>query len=215
MAKTTKRHPNSKKAVEFLANSDPRLKALIQKVGPPKLVFHSEKEVFEALASAIIGQQLHGKAAESIRKRFKSLSSNPTAFPTPQWVLKTPQELLLTAGLSRAKSMAIHDLALGIVTGEIPDRKKAELMSDHELIESLTKVKGIGRWTVEMFLIFTLGRTDVWPVHDFAVRKGYVSVFRKRKNPTPKELDLIGEKWRPYRSMLAWYMWRATELKDL
>lgn len=212
MAKTTKPHPNRLRAMKFLAESHPHLKRLIKKVGPPRLAYDTRKEVFEALASAIVGQQLHGKAAETIRRRFIALYSKSGAFPTPAWVLKTKHELLLTAGLSNAKAKAIRDLAERISQGQIPDRKKAEAMTDAELIEALTQVKGIGRWTVEMFLIFTLGRPDVWPVHDFAVRKGYVSVFKKRKDPSPKELDQLGEKWKPYRSMLAWYMWRATEL---
>jgi len=212
MAKSTKRHPNSKLATEYLAKSHPKLKALIKRIGPPTLTYHFEKEVFEALSSAIIGQQLHGKAAETIRNRFISLYSKTGTYPPAKWVLNTPHETLLTAGLSNAKARAIRDLAERAIQGRIPNRKKAELMSDAELIEALTQVKGIGRWTVEMFLIFTLGRPDVWPVHDFAVRKGYVSVFKISKALTPKELDKIGERWRPYRSMLAWYMWRATEL---
>lgn len=211
-AKTSKRHPNSLKAMNFLAASHPHLKSLIQQVGPPRLNFDTKREVFESLASAIIGQQLHGKAAESIRRRFVELHSPEGIFPSSAWVLQTRPELLRTAGLSGAKALAIRDLAQKIESGRIPNRKKAETMSDQELIEALTQVKGIGRWTVEMFLIFTLGRPDVWPVNDFAVRKGYVSVFKKRKAPTPKELDRLGEQWRPYRSMLAWYMWRATEL---
>lgn len=213
MAKSTKRHPQSTRASAFLAESHPYLRKLIQKVGPPKLVYHHEKEVFEALASAIIGQQLHTKAATSIRTKFVDLHSKQGIFPSPDWILRTDPQLLRSAGLSNAKAGAIRDLAQKIVEGSIPDRRKAELMSDAELIEALTSVKGIGRWTVEMFLIFTLGRPDVWPVHDFAVRKGYVSVFRKRNPVSPKELDRIGEKWRPYRSMLAWYLWRASELE--
>lgn len=212
LAKTSKPHPQRLRAMKFLAQSHPHLNSLIKKVGPPTLSFDTRREVFEALASAIIGQQLHGKAAETIRRRFIALHSNAGKFPPSAWVLKTPHEVLMTAGLSNAKAIAIRDLAEKIQSGLVPNRRKAESMSDQELIDSLTQVKGIGRWTVEMFLIFTLGRPDVWPVHDFAVRKGYVSVFRKRKAPTPKELDQLGEQWRPYRSMLAWYMWRATEL---
>lgn len=208
-----KKLAESQKAANFLKKTSPQLNSLIQKIGAPKLFFDSKKEVFEALASSIIYQQLHGKAAATIQARFVKLFSPTGKFPTAQQVIQSDLNSLRTCGLSQAKATAILDLASKVIAGSIPNRKASETMTDDELITALTQVKGIGRWTVEMFLIFTLGRKDVFPVHDFAVRKGFHIVFKKRKILNPKELDKISTQWKPYRSLFTWYMWRAVDLE--
>lgn len=210
-SKLKKKIPQSKRAAAFLSDSHPRLKELIEKVGPPKLTYNTENSVFQALASAITHQQLHGRAAETILGRFVALFDGP--FPEPAEVVKAKVELLMTCGLSRAKASAILDLAAKVLDGTVPTRAESETMESDVLIERITQVKGVGRWTVEMFLIFTLGRPDIFPVHDFGVRKGFAVVFKKRKFPTPKDLEKHGKKWSPHRSTLAWYLWRAADMK--
>ena len=123
-----------------------------------------------------------------------------------------PDEIFRGAGLSRSKTAAIKDLAAKTIAGVVPSLPVLEKLEDEEIISRLTAVRGIGRWTVEMLLLFDLGRLDVWPVDDYGVRKGYAKTFRKRKLPTAKELFAIGKRWRPYRSVAAWYFWRALEL---
>src|SRR5262249_1305439 len=132
-------------------------------------------------------------------------------FLDPLLVLKTPDRKLRAAGLSRSKVAALKDLAAKTIDGTVPSGRAALKMTDEEIIERLIAVRGIGRWTVEMLLLFDLGRPDVWPVHDYGVRKGFAKVFGKRKLPSPKQLLKLGEKWRPYRSVAAWYFWRALD----
>lgn len=165
---------------------------------------------FDALAESIAYQQLNGKAAATIWGRVRAL------YPKRKWlepskVLGTPDEMLRAAGLSRAKAAALKDLAAKTIDGTVPSGRALLKMSDDEIIARLTQVRGIGRWTVEMLLLFDLGRPDVWPVDDYGVRKGFAKTFGKRKLPTPKELMKHGEKWRPYRSVAAWYFWRALD----
>jgi DNA-3-methyladenine glycosylase II len=200
----------AREAAEFLSGSHPRLRTLIRKVGPPALFYEPSRTVFQALAIAITHQQLHGRAAETILGRFQALYPEP--FPLPEAVVKTELEKLLACGLSRAKAGAILDLAARVLDGTVPTREAARAMSNEELIERITVVKGIGRWTVEMFLIFTLGRPDILPIHDFGVRKGYAVAFGKRKHPTPKQLERLGASYSPHRSVLAWYLWQAADL---
>ncbi|PYL69355.1 MAG: DNA-3-methyladenine glycosylase 2 family protein, partial [Verrucomicrobia bacterium] len=126
-------------------------------------------------------------------------------------LLATPDEQLRTAGLSRSKIAALKDLASKTIDGTVPSARALSRMSDDEIIARLTMVRGIGRWTVEMLLLFNLGRPDVWPVHDYGVQKGFAKTFRRRKLPTPKQLLKFGERWRPYRSVAAWYFWRALD----
>ena len=197
-------------AEEHLGRFDPRLAALIGRagpfaVGPGKLV-----RPFDALAESIAYQQLSGKAAATIWGRVRAL------YPRRKWldprlVLATPDEKLRAAGLSRAKTAAIKDLAARTVDGTVPSARTLAGMSDEEIIARLTTVRGIGRWTVEMLLIFELGRPDVWPATDYGVQKGFAKTFGRRKLPTPKQLHRLGEKWRPYRSAAAWYFWRALD----
>lgn len=208
-----KKFPQSKKAMAHLASTSPHFKLLIEKVGPPKLFYSHQRGVFEALASSITYQQLHGKAAATILQRFIDLHSQDGSFPHPEYVLKSSIEKLRTCGLSGAKATAILDLAQKVSEGLVPERAQTETMTNEELIAAFTQVRGIGRWTVEMFMIFTLGRTDVFPSLDFAVRKGYVKTFKKRKDPSPKEFDKISAQWAPYRSIAAWYFWRAMDGK--
>jgi 3-methyladenine DNA glycosylase/8-oxoguanine DNA glycosylase len=165
---------------------------------------------FDALAESIAYQQLNGKAAASIWKRVRAL------YPKQKWLdpkqlLATPDETLRAAGLSRAKVAAIKDLAAKTLDGTVPSGRALLKMSNDDIIARLTQVRGIGRWTVEMLLLFDLGRPDVWPVDDYGVRKGFAKTFHRRKLPTPKQLMKIGEKWRPYRSFAAWYFWRALD----
>jgi DNA-3-methyladenine glycosylase II len=165
---------------------------------------------FDALAESIAYQQLNGKAAATIWGRVRSLYPK-TKWLDPAKVLATPDEKLRAAGLSRAKTAAIKDLAAKTLDGTVPTGRALLRMSDDEIIARLTQVRGIGRWTVEMLLLFDLGRPDVWPVADYGVQKGFAKTFRKRKLPTPKQLMKHGEKWRPYRSVAAWYFWRALD----
>lgn len=208
-----KKFAQCREAALFLSKSDPKLKSLVKKVGSPEaLRYHAKRDVFEALATAIVYQQLHAKAAETILNRFLELFPQRDGFPAPETILKHDVESLMKCGLSRAKARGILDLSQKSWEGKIPGRKEAAKLSNEELIERLTEVRGIGRWTVEMFLIFTLGRPDILPVHDFGVRKGYMLAFGKRKMPSPRDLEKLGLRWSPHRTVLSWYLWRATDL---
>jgi len=168
---------------------------------------------FDALAESIAYQQLSGKAAATIFGRIRGLYPK-TKWLDPAKILATPDDALRSAGLSRAKTAAIKDLAAKTIDGTVPSGHALLRMSDDEIIARLTQVRGIGRWTVEMLLLFDLGRPDVWPVDDYGVRKGFAKTFGRRKLPTPKQLIKSGEKWRPYRSVAAWYFWRALEAPE-
>ena len=198
------------KAHRHLAASDPRMAALIKRslrynVKPGKLM-----RPFDALAESIAYQQLSGKAAATIWKRVRALYPRKK-YLDPKSVLETPDEKLRGAGLSRSKVAAIKDLAAKTIDGTVPTARALAKMSDEEIIERLITVRGIGRWTVEMLLLFDLGRPDVWPVDDYGVRKGFAKIFGRRKLPKPKQLMKLGEKWRPHRSVAAWYFWRALD----
>ena len=184
-----------KKAIDHVAGTDPRFAALIARCRRFDVVADELVRPFDALAESIAYQQLSGK-----RKWLD-----------PAEVFKTPDEKLRGAGLSRSKVAALKDLAAKTLDGTVPTRRELVKMSDEEIIERLTKVRGIGRWTVEMLLLFDLGRLDVWPVADYGVQKGFAKTFGRRKLPTPKQFQKIGEKWRPYRSVAAWYFWRALD----
>jgi DNA-3-methyladenine glycosylase II len=168
---------------------------------------------FDALAESIAYQQLSGKAAATIFGRVRALYSK-RKWLDPEQLLATPDETLRAAGLSRAKTAALKDLAVKTIDGTVPAGRALFRMSDDEIITRLTAVRGIGRWTVEMLLLFDLGRPDVWPVDDYGVRKGFAKTFGRRKLPTPKQLMKFGEKWRPYRSVAAWYFWRALDTAE-
>jgi DNA-3-methyladenine glycosylase II len=184
--------------------------ALIARVGPPRLSPEKRRSPFEALVRAISHQQLHGRAAEAILQRFMALYPGQ-AFPSPELVLASDPTVLRTCGFSASKIAAIQDICARALDGTIPTREGARELSDEALIERLTSIRGVGRWTVEMLLIFTLGRPDVLPVDDFGVRDGYRLLHRLDAQPKPRELARIGEAWAPFRSVAAWYLWRASD----
>jgi 3-methyladenine DNA glycosylase/8-oxoguanine DNA glycosylase len=186
------------------------MRALIEQVGPCTLTTHTAPP-FEALVQSIVYQQLNGRAAATILGRVLAIYA-PRSFPAPEDLLATDDAALRAAGLSRAKTAAMKSLAQHAIDGVVPARAHAVRLANEELIERLTQVRGIGRWTVEMFLIFGLSRPDVWPVLDFGVRKGLGLTFGKRGIPTPKQAQPFGRKFSPYASVAAWYFWRACEL---
>ena len=204
---------NHKHAHQHIAATDPRIAALIARslrynIKPAPLI-----RPFDALAESIAYQQLSGKAAATIFGRVRALFPRGK-YLDPEKILATPDESFRAAGLSRSKIAAVKDLAAKTIDGTVPSARAIARMSDEEIILRLTEVRGIGRWTVEMLLLFDLGRPDVWPVADYGVRKGFAKIFGRRKLPTPKQLMKFGEKWRPYRSVAAWYFWRALDAPD-
>ena len=195
---------------QHLAASDPRFAALIARSRPYAVQPGNLVRPFDALAESIVYQQLSGKAAATIFGRVRALYPR-RKWLSPELIIATPDERFRAAGLSRSKTAALRDLAAKTLDGTVPTRAALDRMSDDEIIARLTMVRGIGRWTVEMLLLVDLGRLDVWPVDDYGVRKGYAKIFRTRELPKPKKLQAIGEKWRPYRSVAAWYFWRALD----
>jgi DNA-3-methyladenine glycosylase II len=186
---------------------DPVMRRLIRRHGPYRFEPHG-RSPYETLVRAIAHQQLNGRAAETILGRFVALFPEGR-FPAPAAVLAARAATLRRAGFSRAKVRAIKDIARHAVKGVVPTRRACRRLSDEEMIERLTRIHGVGRWTVEMLLIFTLGRLDVLPVDDFGVREGFRHAYGRRTQPTPKVLRVFGERWKPYRSVAAWYLWRA------
>jgi DNA-3-methyladenine glycosylase II len=166
--------------------------------------------VFQSLAQAIIYQQLHSKAADTILGRFEALFGDGQ-FPSPEQVLAMNLERLQSAGLSRPKANYIRGIAKKSASGSLPTLKQCDKLADAEILQRLTEMKGVGRWTVEMFLIFNLGRLDVLPVHDLGVRRGFQIAYGKRKMPEPEQLERFGEKWSPYRTVAARHLWRAAD----
>lgn len=197
-------------AVRTLSQTDPALKKLIQRAGPPTLNPPARLNVFEALLRSIVYQQLSGKAAATIHGRVKALFPGRTI--RPEHLLATSDETLRSAGMSRAKAIAAKDLAQKVLDGIVPSGAQARKLSDEALIAHLTQVRGIGEWTVQMLLMFQLGRPDVLPVKDLGVRKGFMLTYKLPDLPTEKALMAHGESWRPYRSVASWYMWRAVEI---
>jgi 3-methyladenine DNA glycosylase/8-oxoguanine DNA glycosylase len=202
----------TRKALRHLRASDAKLAALIEQVGPFRLEVNATHDLFLALARAIVYQQLHGKAAATILQRVCDLFPESGEHFTAQDIMHCDDEPLRGAGLSRNKLLALRDLASKTLDGTLPTLEELHHLDDEAIIERLTTVRGIGRWTVEMLLIFRLGRPDVLPVDDFGVRKGFMLAYRKRQMPTPKQLKAHGARWAPYRSVASWYLWRATDL---
>lgn len=198
-------------ACSHLRSAEPRLDELIARAGAFTLRPAHTQSLFAALAESIVHQQLSGSAAATILGRVVALY-HPKRFPGPSDILETPPERLRGAGLSNAKTAALRDLAAHTLDGTVPSIANARQMDDDALIERLTAVRGIGRWTVEMLLLFRLGRPDVLPVGDLGVRKGYARTFRTRGLPAPEAIQRRAERWRPYRSVASWYLWRALEL---
>src|SRR5256885_7258768 len=201
------------KPEKHLSATDPRFAALIARsrrydVKPNGLV-----RPFDALAESIAYQQLGGRAAATVWGCVRALFPR-RKYLDPKLVLATPDEKLRAAGLSGSKVAALKDLAAKTIDGTVPTARALAKMSDEEVIERLITVRGIGRWTVQMLLLFDLGRPDIWPVHDYGVQKGFAKTFGRRKLPTPKQLLKLGEKFRPHRSVAAWYFWRALDAPE-
>lgn len=197
-------------ACRELSARDPALGAMITRVGGDGFVSRPTNSTFESLTHSIVYQQLSGKAAETIFGRFRALY--PGEFPAPKAVLATPHRKMRMAGLSEAKAKSIKDLAAHAVRGEIPSIAELRCMEPDVIVERLTVVRGIGRWTVEMLLLFRIGHPDVLPVHDLGIRKGLARIQRRRELPEPESVMKRGERWRPFRSVASWYLWRAAEL---
>ncbi|MGI4746751.1 MAG: DNA-3-methyladenine glycosylase family protein [Janthinobacterium lividum] len=195
--------------------ADPDLAALIRRIGPCRLKAERAQEPFESLIRAIAHQQLHARAAEAILGRLVALPpsgvSAQDAFPAPEALLALTDETLRGCGFSGSKTRAMRAVCEATLAGIVPTRRQAMRLSDEALIERLVSLRGIGRWTVEMLLIFSLGRKDVMPVDDFGVREGYRLIKRLEVQPKPKLLGEIARAWSPHRSVAAWYLWRASD----
>jgi DNA-3-methyladenine glycosylase II len=200
----------SEEAIEHLSRADKVMGRLIRRVGPCAWKPDRRPSPFQALVKAVTHQQLNGIAAKTIFRRVKALYPGKP-FPTPEDLLATPDEKLRGAGLSRAKVASIKDIAAKTVAGVVPTSRAIARMENEVIIERLTSIRGVGPWTVEMLLMFKLGRTDVLPATDFGVRKGFSVAYKLKDLPAPKDLLAHGERWRPYRSYAAWYLWRALD----
>lgn len=198
-------------AITHLTRADKTLARLIRKVGPCRLAPETRRAPFQALVRSVTFQQLNGKAAETIFGRVLALFPK-SKFPSPEALLGTPDEKLRAAGLSRNKTLAVKDIAARTLDGVVPDSRTIRKLSNEEILARLVTVRGVGPWTVEMLLMFTLGREDVLPATDFGVRKGFALTYGLTDLPSPKELLAHGEKWRPHRTTASWYLWRAVDL---
>jgi 3-methyladenine DNA glycosylase/8-oxoguanine DNA glycosylase len=200
-------------ALKTLRAADPTLRRTIDAIGEFALEreLRAATSVYAALAESIVSQQLSGRAAATIYGRVCALFPRSRGGPKPAQILAASDEALRGAGLSRAKTLALRDLAQRSLAGEIPTLAAARRLPDDAIIERLTTVRGIGRWTAEMFLIFRLGRPDVLPVDDFGVRKGFALAFGLPEQPRPKELAAYGERWAPFRTVASWYLWRRAD----
>jgi DNA-3-methyladenine glycosylase II len=197
-------------APQHLAHVDPVMRRLIREVGPCTLNPRVHRSPFESLVRAIAYQQLHEKAAESILRRFIALFPG-RRFPQPADVLAKSSRSIRAAGFSRSKVLALRDLASRTLDGTVPTGRVITQLDDEAIVERLIEVRGIGRWTVEMLLIFQLGRPDVLPVDDYGVRNGFRIAYGLRSIPTPAAVRRYGERWKPYRTAASWYLWRAAD----
>jgi DNA-3-methyladenine glycosylase II len=198
-----------KHAITHLKKADPVMRAIIERIGPFCMEYGEPQ--FHSLAEAIIYQQLNGKAAITIFKRFVDLVGDPI---TPQGILKATPEQMRAVGLSKQKSSYLFDMAQRAHRGELDFSRLAE-MTDEEVIEHLTQVKGVGVWTAHMFLMFTLRRPNILPVGDFGVRMAMKKHYRKRKLPNPAQMEKIAKSWEPYRSIACWYLWKSMDVKTM
>jgi DNA-3-methyladenine glycosylase II len=198
--------------IEHLTKADKVLGRLIGKVGPCLWKPDRRCSPYETLVNSVAHQQLNGTAAKTILGRVRALYPGKR-FPGPEDLLDTPDERLRGAGLSRSKVAAIKDIAANTLSGVVPTSRAIWRMDDEEIISRLTTIRGVGPWTVHMLLIFKLGRPDILPATDYGVRKGFALTYRLKDLPTPAALLDYGEKWRPYRSYAAWYLWRSLDLK--
>ena len=197
---------NIDKGLKHLKQKDEKMGRVIAKFEKPE--FKKDNNYFEALVRAIVYQQLSGKAAATIYERFKGLFTN-NKFPSPSIVMEKSHEELLSVGLSNQKASYIHNIANSFYTGKVP--KNINTIDDNEVIECLTTIKGVGPWTAEMFLMFTLNRPDVFPVTDLGIQKGFQLFFHLDKLPRPDQMIKKAEPWRPYRTLASWYLWRLVE----
>lgn len=197
-------------ALKHLSAVDPVMNTLIREHGACKLAHEPRRSPFQSLVQAVAHQQLNGTAAGTILTRFKKLFPGRN-FPKPEDLAKVTDEQIRACGFSFAKIRAIRDIAAKSLDGTIPPSRQISKMSDEAIIERLTEARGVGRWTVEMLLIFQLGRPDVLPVDDFGVRNGFRLAYKKRGLPKPQALLNFGKRWRPYATTAAWYLWRAAD----
>lgn len=197
-------------SVKYLKRVDPVLAQVIERVGPCRIQLRTDGTHYQALVRSIIFQQLSGKAAGTILARFNALYGG---VPEPHAVLATHDERLRSVGLSRQKIGYLRDLSSKVTTGELP-LDAVHDMEDEDLIEHLVQVKGIGRWTAQMFLMFRLGRPDVLPELDLGIQNAIKRAYRKRKRPAPKDVRKIGAKWSPHSTVACWYLWRSLENGD-
>jgi len=197
-------------AHRHLSKRDPVMRRLIAEHGQCGLLPEKWRSPFQSLVQAVAHQQLHGTAANTILTRFKKLFPR-RRFPRPEDLAGVTDEQIRACGFSYAKIRAIRDIAEKTLSGVVPTAREIVALTDDEIILRLTEVRGVGRWTVEMLLIFQLGRPDVLPVDDFGVRNGFRLAYKKRAMPTPKELLAFGELWRPHATTAAWYLWRAAD----
>ena len=197
---------NIEKGLKYLKKKDEKMGRLITKFKKPE--FKRDNNYFEALVRAIVYQQLSGKATATIYERFKGLFTN-NKFPSPSIVMEKSHEELRSVGLSNQKASYIHNIANAFYTGTVP--KNINTIDDNEVVECLTTIKGVGPWTVEMFLMFTLNRPDVFPVTDLGIQKGFKLLFQLDKIPRPDQMIKKAEPWRPYRTLASWYLWRLVE----
>lgn len=198
--------------MKALSRADKRLARVIRRVGAFPTQRRKAQPPFVSLFRAIVYQQITGKAAETILGRVKSMVAGD-GFPTPEEILRASRAKLRRAGLSRQKIAAAKDLAAKTLDGTVPPLAKIARMGEEEIIERLTQVRGIGVWSAQMFLMFQLGRPDVLPIEDYGIRKGFARVYGHAEVPKPKVVLEYGERWRPYRSIASWYLWRAAEEK--
>jgi 3-methyladenine DNA glycosylase/8-oxoguanine DNA glycosylase len=199
---------NKRKAIAHLKKVDPVMARVIDTIGTCTLSLRDQGSHFDAICRSIVFQQLSGKAAATIHGRFEGLYGGRS--PLPAELTETTDEKLRSVGLSRGKSAYLKDLATRVVSGELPVETLHEL-SDDDVIAALTRVKGIGRWTAQMFLMFRLGRPDVLPDLDLGIQKGIQRAYRLRKLPSPERVKKIGAKWTPYRTIASWYLWRLLD----
>lgn len=197
-------------AIHHLSAVDPVLARLIREIGICRLKPETRRPPFQSLVQAVAHQQLNGTAANTILTRFKKLFPG-RRFPRPEDLAKVTDAQIRACGFSFAKIRSLRDIAEKTLSGVVPAAREIVKLSDDEIVARLTEVRGVGRWTVEMLLIFQLGRHDVLPVDDFGVRMGFHHTYKKRQMPKPKELLAYGERWRPYRTTAAWYLWRAAD----
>ncbi|HVU27592.1 MAG TPA: DNA-3-methyladenine glycosylase 2 family protein [Verrucomicrobiae bacterium] len=197
-------------AHKHLSKTDLVMRRLIREHGKCDLTPETRRSPFQSLVQAIAHQQLNGTAANSILARFKKLFPG-RKFPNPEDLLNVTDEQIRACGFSFAKIKSIRDITAKALDGTIPSSRRITKLSDDEIVERLTQVRGVGRWTVEMLLIFQLGRLDVLPVDDFGVRTGFRLAYKKREMPKPKALLAFGERWKPHRTTAAWFLWCAAD----